>query len=133
MHLRFSGTNRYEAVVRLLIEKGADKEAKDNDSWTPLHLAAKRGGGAVIRLLAIELGTNIESEDNDHWTSRYRGPANMHVAIVKLLIEAGANKEAKDKNYQTPRQLAEDGGRSPLQAHSHRSMFPTRLLSKAGS
>jgi len=41
---------RYEAVVRLLLEKGGDVEVKDKEGTTPLHLAAKNGHHAVVRL-----------------------------------------------------------------------------------
>jgi 5-enolpyruvylshikimate-3-phosphate synthase len=36
-----------EAAVRALIELGADKEAKDKDNRTPLHVAARFGKEAV--------------------------------------------------------------------------------------
>ena len=40
-----------EAVVRLLISKGAAVSATDKEGSTPLHVAAKRGDEAVARLL----------------------------------------------------------------------------------
>jgi ankyrin repeat protein len=41
-----ASSNSHEAVVRLLVEKGADVEAKAWDKMTPLHLAAAgREGG----------------------------------------------------------------------------------------
>jgi hypothetical protein len=36
--------NGHEAVVRLLVEKGADVDAKDNDGGTALRWAAGSGG-----------------------------------------------------------------------------------------
>ena len=39
-------------------------EARDNDGWTPLHLAAESNFIAVARLL-IDGGADIEAKDND--------------------------------------------------------------------
>jgi len=38
-------------VVRLLLDKGADVEAKDNDGLTSIVLAAQNGHKTVVRLL----------------------------------------------------------------------------------
>jgi ankyrin repeat protein len=40
------------AVVRLLLEKGAELESKDTEwGWTPLSWAAEKGHGAVVKPL----------------------------------------------------------------------------------
>jgi ankyrin repeat protein len=41
----------HEAVVKLLLEKGAELESKDNNSQTPLSHAAEKGHEAVVKLL----------------------------------------------------------------------------------
>jgi ankyrin repeat protein len=41
----------HEAVVRLLLEKGADLNAKTRDGKTALHLAAEEGHETVVQLL----------------------------------------------------------------------------------
>jgi ankyrin repeat protein len=41
----------HEAVVKLLLERGAELEAKDNNSRTPLSWAARYGHEAVVKLL----------------------------------------------------------------------------------
>ena len=43
------------AVVQLLLEKGADVEAKDQSGWTALHWAARSGHEAVVRLLESKI------------------------------------------------------------------------------
>jgi len=41
----------HEAVVKLLLEKGAALETKDKSGRTPLSLAARRSHEAVVKLL----------------------------------------------------------------------------------
>ncbi|KAH6955702.1 ankyrin repeat-containing domain protein [Ilyonectria sp. MPI-CAGE-AT-0026] len=41
----------HEAVVLVLLEKGADVATKDDDGWTVLHWAADSGHLVVVRVL----------------------------------------------------------------------------------
>jgi hypothetical protein len=66
----------HEAVVRLLLEKGADLEAKDKKHGkTPLSLASEYGHEAVVRLL-LKKGADLEAKDKKYsetplsWASR---------------------------------------------------------------
>ncbi|KAF3147187.1 hypothetical protein TWF703_000027 [Orbilia oligospora] len=52
--------NGHEAVVKLLVDRGADMEAKDNYEMTPLQCAAENGHEAVVKLLKRE-GTGMIS------------------------------------------------------------------------
>ena len=42
---------------------GADKEASDDDGWTPLHFAALRGHLSVVQYLC-EQGADKDARDN---------------------------------------------------------------------
>jgi ankyrin repeat protein len=55
--------NRHEVVVKLLLEKGAEIEAKSSSGWTPLSWAAGKGHKAVVKLL-LEKGAEIEAKDS---------------------------------------------------------------------
>jgi ankyrin repeat protein len=52
----------HAAVVKLLLESGADLESKDNSSQTPLSWAAENGHEAVAKPL-IGKGADLESKD----------------------------------------------------------------------
>jgi ankyrin repeat protein len=54
----------HEAVVRLLLEKGADVEAKGKDEWTALIRAAQLGRKAVMQLL-LENRADVKAEDSE--------------------------------------------------------------------
>ena len=50
--------------MRLLLDKGADFEAKDDESGrTPLSWAAENGHEATVRLL-LDKGADFEAKDN---------------------------------------------------------------------
>ena len=101
--LLWAAWNGHEAVVKLLLERGAELETKDNDSGrTPLLWAAWNGHEAVVKLL-LEKGAELETKDNDSgWTPLLWASWNGHEAVVKLLLEKGAELESKDDNGQTP-------------------------------
>jgi ankyrin repeat protein len=54
-------------VVKLLLEKGAELELKDNYGRTPLSLAAETGHEAVVRLL-LEYGAELEFQGQGIWS-----------------------------------------------------------------
>jgi hypothetical protein len=58
--------NGHLAICRLLIDKGAQLEAKDSGGWTPLHYAAFRGHVEIVRLLC-DRGADVEARDNGGW------------------------------------------------------------------
>ncbi|RYO85896.1 hypothetical protein DL764_009094 [Monosporascus ibericus] len=108
--LSWAATNGHEAVVRLLLERGAHTEAVDEWGRTPLWRAAANGDEAVVRLL-LERGVHTEAADK-MWgrTPLLWAAANGHEAVVRLLLERGAHTEATDKNGRTPLGWATVGG-----------------------
>lgn len=84
-----------------LIESDADLNAKDDDGRTLLSHAAELGRHNIIQLL-IETGKIDLNETDDetdmtplHWATK-KG----HISAVKLLTDAGAQLEMKEKEYQ---------------------------------
>lgn len=54
----------------------------------------------IIRLIGTEIDLN--ERDNNDWTPLHHAAANGHLEIVKVLIKAGANIEAKSIYRVTP-------------------------------
>ena len=76
-----------------LIAQGADVNARDEYECTPLHYHAQVNNIKKVALL-LERGADIEAQD------RYKTPpllfTEYHAEVAQLLIEKGANINAKD-------------------------------------
>ncbi|KAJ4194440.1 hypothetical protein NW759_016520 [Fusarium solani] len=99
----------HEAVVRLLLEKGAAIESKDDEGRSPLSLAAERGHDSIIRLL-LEKGAPMGSKDNRGRSPVLWAAEGGHEAVVRLLLEKGAAIESKDDQGRSPLSWAAEAG-----------------------
>ena len=108
--LSWAAENGHEPLTRLLVDKGANVEAKDRYGRTPLSLAAETGHEAVVRLL-VDMGAHIEAKDSRYSRTPLSWAAwNGHEAVVRLLVDKGADIEAKSIHSWTPLLWAADKG-----------------------
>ncbi len=105
--------NGHTDLARLLMEKGADPNARDELQQTPLHWAAQAGRTELARLL-IEKGAEIQTKDYRKWTPLHRAAEFGHADLAQLLIEKGADLNAKDRSQRTPLHWATKGGHADL-------------------
>jgi len=68
---------------------------------TPMMQAIKEGNTDVVRGL-LDLGAALEGIDGQPWTSLEVAVQNNRLDIAELLIERGANVNARDKAGYTP-------------------------------
>ncbi|KAI9854824.1 MAG: hypothetical protein M1813_000840 [Trichoglossum hirsutum] len=90
----------HEAAVRLLIENGANVEAKEGDLRTTLHRAVYVGSETIVNLL-LEYGADIGARDRWGSTPLFRAADGDREAIAKLLLERGVDIEEKNNNGRT--------------------------------
>ncbi|RYP80672.1 hypothetical protein DL769_002354 [Monosporascus sp. CRB-8-3] len=98
-----------EAVSKLLLDRGADIEAKDEYGQTPLSLAASFGYEAVVELL-LNKGADIKAKDEFGRTPLSLAALYGHKAVLELLLDKGADIKAKDEFGRTPLSLAARNG-----------------------
>ncbi len=90
-----------DALVRWLVETGADIEAVDDYERTALHQHTMARSGYITVLL--ELGANVNSVDRYGNTPlHFAAGSSFNVSSVKKLIEYGADTKALNKDKQTP-------------------------------
>ena len=117
-----------EETLRVLLSLGASaKQVTSRYDGTALIAAAHLGHDGVVRQL-IAAGAPLDHVNNLHWTAVIEaivlgdgGP--RHQATLKALIDAGANLQLKDRQGNTPLQLA--------RSRSHAEMV--RMLERAGA
>ncbi|XP_075170245.1 ankyrin repeat and SAM domain-containing protein flippy [Haematobia irritans] len=94
------------AVARMLLNKKADLEVKDMYGLTPCHLAIDANQGEILKF-ALEMGANVESKDACGWTLLMRAVVmDSDLAILKLMIQFGADMDRKDMRGLTSQDLA---------------------------
>jgi ankyrin repeat protein len=94
--LHKAASNDKLEIVELLLQKGADIEAKDKYGYTVLHKAARYSKLEIVNLL-LEKGANIEAKDKYGETALHKAASNNKLEMVELLLQKSADIEAKDK------------------------------------
>ncbi|KAH8987490.1 ankyrin repeat-containing domain protein [Lactarius hatsudake] len=111
----WAGDHRPDAdrfgVAQLLIERGADVNARDKYHQTPLHPASYFVELKFVRML-LDHGANVNTEGNRGLTPLHRvwrakgHPDKDRFGVAQLLMERGANVNARDQDHETPLHLA---------------------------
>lgn len=97
-----SATKGQEAMVRLLIEKGADIEARSPNSGTPLICAAEGNHEAIVEFL-LKSGANVDTGDEFGWKPLHRVMVNrVGQGVAQMLLTHGADINARCRYQKTP-------------------------------
>jgi len=120
--LMIAASNGHLDICRLLIDKGAQVEAKVSCGWSPLHYAAEQGHVEIVRLLCNH-GADVEARVNNVWRPLHYAACNGHISVVKELIE--------ERNADINARIGDDGW-TALRWASHRSDIAAYLISHGG-
>lgn len=104
--LHWAAYKGYTSVVNVLIAAGADINAKSNMNYTPLMEAVRQGnrnepGHRLVVQQLIEAGANLDVQSDYSTTALMEAASEGLIDMVKLLIEAGADQNIKDKQGKT--------------------------------
>ena len=115
--LMAAAANGHLDICRLLIDKGAQVEAKSSVSLTPLHCAAINGHVDIVRLLC-DRGADFEARDISGLRPLHIAAVNGHISVVKELIEErNAEINARNDAGETALRCARDGNNRDIVAY----------------
>jgi len=98
--LSIAASKNFQSIAWLLLDWGADVNAKDRLEMTALHNAAGKGHEAIVHLL-LERGANINAKDEREFTSLHFAAEYGQEAIVHLLLERDADINAQSRSRMT--------------------------------
>ena len=105
LHIAASGNDLQKVV--LLLEKGAEVNARNTDGKTPLMFAARGSSTPEIVALLIEKGAEVNARNTNSWTPLMFAAENSSTPeIVQLLLEKGAEVNARNTAGYTPLKFA---------------------------
>ena len=95
-----------DLIVKYLIEKqGVTPEINGNCGYKPLHYACQYRHLSIVQYLVSEAHANIETQSDDGDTPLICAARSGCIEIVKYLLEQGANKDAKNFNGRTAKDM----------------------------
>jgi hypothetical protein len=81
-------------LVRELLDKGADANAKSDDGKTMLYIASREGNSDVVQAL-LDKGADVNAKGSNGATALMVASQNGRVDVVRALIDKGADINAK--------------------------------------
>ena len=100
-----------DELVRLMLQRGADVDARCGDEMTPLMHAINHGYNSIAELL-LSKGAQVDAPTAG-WTPLHRATELMNISMVNLLIACGADIEARSPKDFSPRKSPFNRMKSP--------------------
>jgi hypothetical protein len=83
--LHYAAENGHIEIVRLLLQNGAEVNARSINGYTPLHDAAENGHVDILHLL-VENGVDLEAQSNNGERALHWAAVNGHLPFIQELI-----------------------------------------------
>ena len=97
----------YCDMIEILLEKGADVQAVDNDKYTPLHIVCRSLRLDCLKVLLgnkkCDLNQQIANGDTAlHIVCKMVNTDTIHLGMIQILLENGAYVQAVDSSGDAP-------------------------------
>ena len=112
-HLHYAAKGNSAEVVKVLIAKGADVNAKNEYGETPLHWAAEANAAEIAKML-IAKGAEVNAKSKRGSTPLHFAASENAAEVAKVLIAKGAEVNAKSRHGDTPLDIARKRGNSEV-------------------
>lgn len=93
--------------------KKVDVSFQDNESRSPLHLAAARGHLSIVQFL-LRAQARVDALDSEGKTPLMKAVEGHHLEVARCLLEQRANPDVPDQNLDTALHLALTTGRPEM-------------------
>ncbi|RDW75433.1 hypothetical protein BP6252_06575 [Coleophoma cylindrospora] len=115
MPLLLATKSNHSDIVDMLIQSGADIEAKDMDGQTSLHVASELANDRIVEIL-LRHGADIEAKElRQSRTPLHYAAEYGNTAVVGLLISKGAIVDVSEhKSGKTALHLASENGHAAV-------------------
>jgi ankyrin repeat protein len=105
--LHYAAGGGTSEIVTILLEGGAEKNARNRWGETPIFYAARRGAPEIIQIL-FKAGADVNTKSEFgqtplHYAARWGTPQ-----TVRILLDSGADGAVENNDGQTPFSLAAD-------------------------
>ena len=105
------------AVVKTLLDAGADPNARAERGFTPLHGAATNSETPAVVQVLLDAGADLNARTKDGLTPLHQAAWFSETpAVVQILLDAGADPNARDEDGRTPLHRAARNSKTPAVA-----------------
>ncbi|MCG7854010.1 MAG: ankyrin repeat domain-containing protein, partial [Methanosarcinaceae archaeon] len=98
--LELEEVTKWEATIKLLLDKGAQVNTQDRDGRTPLMEAAVHEAPRVVETL-LKHGAAVNTQDKKGWTALMKAADGNQVAVIKVLAGQGADLNLRNTRGNT--------------------------------
>ena len=103
----------YIGIVRLLLDKGVDVNARGKEFSNALQAASSSGHAEIVRLL-LDKGADVNAQSGKCGNGLQAASDGGHAEIVRLLLDKGADVNVQSQQYGNALQAASDGGHAEI-------------------
>jgi ankyrin repeat protein len=111
----FFGGDDAAEVAKVLIDAGADVNARSENDFSvlPIH-SAVAGGHDDVALVLIDGGADVNARQVNGWTPLHGAALNGSLLSVERLLAAGADSTARNDDGATAADLAREAGHTEI-------------------